>query len=1111
MKELDLQDKYLIHFLCERPDGLRYKEAKANTVSPNFFIIEDLKQFISETELNKSNYKKLLRKFSTEKELMTAFTLFLDEKIKSSMNMAIFINSNKSVTFEGIKLHLFYPSGSEFEEDKLFDQNIFSVVQEMPYTFKNEGKQHFSFRPDLSFFLNGIYFGYSELKSNWNNQTAIKNGRKKVSNDYLKAAQEYLTIANKNDFSQSIRKDFLKIFEKAIHITSTDISETFVIRNITNQFDEIKATVNNGSYDFEQYEKKILKDFKPYPLRYKEATKTQRFEEAFQALYDKKMIEKEILYYNFIERELIKKEGSNTKEYVHNDGRLIGPRPKQKFGTDKVLSKISEFLEHEDEPDYFIKKLETELRAKGIGETQLKDLIAKRQKYQNNKTVYSLLLQYAAGFGKSNIIGWTALQLKDLRKDGKYVYDKVMLVVDRLQLRDQLDSKLHNMNIQKGMFMEASDKKSFMKALSSDKRIVVVNLQKFSAISNILDETIVNKLSKLRIAFLIDEIHRSNSGVQHEEMISVFDELQSSFDQSKEYKSQHTKKNLIVGFTATPSDHTLARFGEFNKYAEAEKIWIPFDSYTMKEAIDDGFILNPIRGIVPVSAKMFFEIPDNELEGFESDSGYGFEHIPDNTDSGIDEEGKKYAIRKNKIYANTQRIEAISKFIVERLLSSVYHNIRGTAKAMLAVSSIPAAIKYKGFIDKYYIELAKEKKYQRFEAAPIYIVYSNSQEHRSASGLNSGITEEKVLQNFAIKKNGLIIVVDKLQTGFDEPKLHTLFLDKEVRGINAIQTISRVNRTAKYKNDCKIIDFSYKNINVTNIKAAFEHFSNVVVSDFDPLGDEGKLVELYKELNAFPIFKAHFPAFKTYHSTNPDISLILGIEEALDEYIRNSPQEAKKLKEKVLGYYKILNLIEFVIDLNPKYSEKLMLDFWRKFNQLYNQINTQSDIIDDVEIYFDNRIGIVAPAEPNEKGSLPKNPSSTGPDQPNKYKYNILKVIEKRNQEEEAIEELIIDFENKITSLFDFIKLDETGQRLIAKINDDGAAFSQDEIYSDFSLLYRKFNIRNKDLGDFFLKETKDNLNQLCDDFERTLFKPAIDIVILNMAADPPSEPYGLK
>lgn len=1085
MIELDLQDKYLINFFCERPDGLQYKEAKANTVSPNFFITEDLKRFISETTLNKDNYKKLLKKFDSEKALLEAFTTFIDEKIKSSMNMAIFINTNKSITFEGVKLHLFYPSGSEMEEDKLFAQNIFSVVQELPYSFKYDGKQRFSFRPDLTFFLNGIFLGYSELKSNWTNQTAEKNGRKKVSKDYQSAVQEYLEIADQNDLSQTIRKDFLKVFEKAIHITAADLSETFVIRNISTLFDDIKTGVTNGNYDFELYEKKFIKEFRTYPVRNKEASKTERFEEVFKALYDKKMIEKEILYYNFIERDLVKKEGSKTKEYKHNDGRLISPRPKQKFGTDKVVAKIEEFLVHEKEPDYFIKKLEKELRTKGLGEAQIQDLINKRLKYQNNKTVYSLLLQYAAGFGKSNIIGWTALQLKDLRKDGQYIYDKVMLVVDRLQLRDQLDSKMHNMNIQKGMFIEADDRKSFIEALNSDKRIVVVNLQKFTSVGNILDETAVKKLAKLRIAFLIDEIHRSNSGTQHEEMISVFDELQSSFDKSEEYLKSQTKKNLIVGFTATPSDHTLARFGEFNKYAEAEKIWIPFDSYTMREAIEDGYILNPIKGIVPVSAKMYFEVPENDLEGFEDD--YGFDEIPNDTDTGIDADGRKYAIRKKKIYLNTQRIEAISKFIAERLVSSVYHNIRGTAKAMLSASSIPAAIKYKGFIDKYYKQLIQDKKYERFAEAPIYIVYSDSQEHKSCSSLNEGLSEKTVLQNFRLAKNGLIIVVDKLQTGFDEPKLHTLFLDKEIKGINAIQTISRVNRKTKYKNDCKIIDFSYKNVNVKNIKAAFEHFSNVVVSDFDPLGDEEKLIELFKSLSSSSTFRTHFPPFKSYHTTVQDISLIIGIENGLDMFFKSSKADAKKIKDEVSQYFKILNLIEFVIDLSPKFSENLFIQFWRKYNILYNQFNRQAEVIDDVEIYFDNRIGIVAPVEPKEKANKPKNPTQTNSDQSNKYKYNILKVVEKRNQEEEAIEQLIAEFEEKITLFFDFIRKDDNGQRLIAKMKDDGSAFSQDEIYSDFTKLYKKFTIKNKNLGDFFIRETKDILNQLCDDFQKSL------------------------
>ncbi len=788
--------------------GWVIEEAKASTVSKYYFIIKDLQYFLSQTDLNKESFKAVMKDFEDEKAFMIAFIDFLDDKIKASANMAIFISTHKTVTFQGERFYLFYPSGSTTRGDELFKQNIFSVVQEMPYIFKYENKKRFSFRPDLTFFVNGFYLGYSELKSNWNSQSARQNGRQKVAKDYLSAVEAYLEIAKDNDISKTIRRDFLKIFEKAIHITSTDLRETYIIRNMASYFDEIKTIVEEKSYNFNDYNKRVLKEFKPYPLlerteeERKKITLQDRFEEIFRTLYSKKMIEKEILYYNFLERELIKKPNSKSKEYKHNDGRLICPRPKQKFGTDKIIAKIDEFLEHENEPDYFINKLRKELKKRKVGKEKSEELIEKRLKYQNNKYVYSLLLQYAAGFGKSNIIGWTALQLKDLRKNDAYVYDKIILVVDRLQLRDQLDSKLHNMNIQKGMFIEAHNKKSFEEALSSSKRIVVVNIQKFMSVKNILDKEGLEKLAQLRIAFLIDEIHRSNTGLQHEEMISVFDELQSSFDKDENSKSEEKakkqyKKNLIIGFTATPSDHTLARFGEYNKYAEAEKIWIPFDSYTMRQAIEDGYILNPLNGVVPVSAKMFFELPEsdfeeNELEGFQDDTSHkmGYETIPENTDTGVDEEGKKYAIRKKEIYENTDRIEAISKFIVERLVSAIYPTIRGRAKAMLAVSSIKAATQYKRFISDYYSNFVKQKKHERFKDAPIYIVYSDSQDHLSSSSLNDGVKEKTVLQNFKFSKNGLIIVVDKLQTGFDEPKLHTLFLDKEIKGINAIQTIS---------------------------------------------------------------------------------------------------------------------------------------------------------------------------------------------------------------------------------------------------------------------------------------------------------------------------------
>lgn len=1069
MNELHLQDKYLVPFITDNVNGLGYKEVKANTITTSLFIEEDLKQFLSKTTLNKANYEKLLKKYKgNEKKLIKEFVKELQIRIRKERNMALFFNTNKSINFEGLKFYLFYPSESETYKNELFNQNIFSVVQELPYKYDYESKTLFSFRPDLTFFLNGIFLSYSELKSNFSGQNADKNGRNKISKDYREAVIEYLQIAKFNDFSQNLRKDFLKIFEKAIHITTTDLEETYIIRNLSDFFEEIKSFYQESKWSkFESvYKQKVFLSCKSYPIDNKSSSKQDKLKEIFTALYSKEMIEKEILYYNFIERDIIK--GKGGVQAKNEKGRLISPRPKQKFGTDKIINKIDEFLEHEQEEDYFINKLKEGL--KNFSPAKRTELIEKRLRYNNNKNVYSLLLQYAAGFGKSNIIGWTALQLKDLKRNGQYVYDKIILVVDRIQLRDQLDRLMFNMNIDNKMYVEARDKKTFKEALSSDKRIVIVNLQKFNSIKNVLDSSSLKKLTGLRTVFLIDEIHRSHSGTQNEEMMNLFDELQNSFD-NKGYVKEKKKKNLLIGFTATPNDHTLARFGEFNRYAESEKIWVPFDSYTMREAINDGYILNPLLNLVPVSAKMYYELPEDKTKG-------------------TDGKKKEYYLKeKKKIYQNEERIEAISKFVVKRLVEDTYKRIRCQAKAMIAVFSIESAIKYKEQIDKYYQEIIKEQKYQRFKDAPIYIIYSgDGQDKFKSNRLNNGLSEEKVLQNYALAKNGLMIVVDKLQTGFDEPKLHTLFLDKEIKNINAIQTISRVNRKIKYKENCKIIDFSHKNVNINNIKSAFEHFSDVVVSDFDPLNELKLFEEIYNVLIQGEIYKDNFKFYsEKIFCQKSNVQEALRLEEKFSKYIKGNPKRSKLLKKEINRYFHILNLIQFVIDFDPKYSNIIFLKFLEQYNKIYNALNKKNDPKDEVEIYFDEQLGIVDTPEYKESKSGPDKGVGSE-DETKKYKYDILKILEKKNKEEEVIGQSIKDFELKIDGFFNYVKESKEGRILIIKINSIGTKFSEDEITSDFEKIYKKFIRRHRpELGDFFIEQTKDIIEYLYADFEKEI------------------------
>lgn len=1084
MTELQIQETYVKDFLTVRSDGLNYNWITANQVNRETHIIEsELKEFLSNTTFNKEAYSILLRKYKgDENKLIKEISEDISKDYAKYQNAAIFFNKYKNYEFKGLTFVLFAPSGSELHKDEWFEQNIFSVVEE--YTFKE-----INFRPDLCFFLNGIFIGYSELKSNINGQYAKTNGRKKVIKDFCQAVCAYSEVAADNDKEKTLERKILFPFVKSIHITTTDLHETYVIRNIMQYAGEIrtKYNENKNNPDTAEIQKTIENNFKPYPLLNNKDSYSAiaRFEEIMTALYSKKNIEKEILYYNFIMHKMEKDSKGNKVVVGDKNGWLISPRPKQKFGTDKIIAKIPEFLKYEGDPDYFYKKLEKQLRDDGVNEIQIQEAIEKRKKYQNNKNVYSLLLQYAAGFGKSNIIGWTALQLKDMRDENhKFVYDKIMIVVDRLQLRDQLDTTLRNMNIQKGMFVEATNGKTFKDALKSDKRIVIVNIQKFGAADSenaFLSIEALKKLANMRVVFLIDEIHRTNSGDLHDDMLSVFDELQSAFDNSDEYTRTRTKKNLIIGFTATPSDNTLARFGEFAKYQESEIKWVPFDSYSMREAIQDGFILDPTKGIIPVAAKMFFEEPDDDSLLF---NGKTYDQLTPQ------ELEQLYRIRKEKIYSNPERIEAICKFIIRRLFENVYPQIKGEAKAMLAVSTIPNAITYHQKITELIkSEGPKYKNYERFKDAPIYIVYSERQDVTSPDKLNGGLDEQTVIKNFKSEKNGLIIVVDKLQTGFDESKLHTLFLDKEIRGINAIQTICRVNRTCKYKTDCKIIDFSHLNCNVANIRKAFAKYADMVVSDFNPFESEKAMKAAYNDMCKSEVYKK----FKnTFNAINHEdrFEPINEYETLVKEWIKNNltNNKATLIYKTACCFFKNLALLQYVLEIEAQYKNKSFAEFWDNYGRLYREVTKiDNPEPEDINIYFDNTIGILETDGDDGKEPPKTGGGSGGPGRPGggSNRQAIIERIRKMNEKELEIEKLVKQFEENINLYFDFIESQEEGQRLIAKMKSTDGSFTRELLLKEFNSITRKFILmKGKDLLDLFKKEMKENLESFFDLFE---------------------------
>lgn len=1083
MVEPDLQHTEIMPYFCreEVNGGLGFRETANNIVSSDLFIPSQLAEFVK--SVVPSVWANLLKNHhGDERELVEALKEDIKARIlESPNNNAVFFNKNKSISFEGERVPLFIPSGSELDGDAGFKKNIFAAVEEMSHDVVCDGVVLRRLRPDIAFFLNGIFIGYMELKSVTNGQSAVVNGRGKVVSDYLECVKDMAAraTAKPSVIDKANRLSTLYLFEKGIHIVATDVNETYVLRTPGQFFDDAVKGFTERTATVGTLRTEVEKVFKAYPVTSVLLTNRVKFKEVMQALYAKKSLEKEILYYNFVQ---YKYERRGRKKVTHGGhGVLISPRPKQKFGCDKIVNRVKEMLTHEGEPDYYRNRLKAELDALLPGNpARVQEILEQRDRYCNNKFVYSLLLQYAAGFGKSNIIGWTALQLKNLRHDGAWAFDKILIVVDRLQLRDQLDTMMQSMNIDKSMFTEVTNQPEFVKALTDLKRIIVVNIQKFGELQNAIDASGA-QLDKMRVAFLIDEIHRSNTGEDNREMINIFEKLQDGFNGARKNGAPSVKKNLIVGFTATPTDKVLARFGEF-KSASIIPTWVPFDAYTMREAIDDGYILDPTKHIIAVHKEMHFDLP-----------------------AGVDPNSERaITLEKSAVYGNEDRMEELAGFIVQRLVSTVYPRIKGTAKAMFAVSSIPNAINYCQRIRRLMAEKCKEPAYRRFADAPVCIVYSDNQENESCASMNGGDSESKVIQDFRQAKNGLVIVVDKLQTGFDEPKLHTLFLDKEIRDITAIQTISRVDRRCRYKEECHIIDLSWRNVNVQNIKDAFKKYENIVISGFNPEQEVVRIEMLYKLLCRSEPYQRWF---QEYRRRNNEAVFMLQMEDGIRNWIRaqferaaesmrNAPtdeeflrvvNEAKELRRNYGEYGQAIESLEDVFDIDGKYRAPIFLSFWLKYCNIYRDtvrmitagglgpIHPEIDVGDDVP-------GItVIEDQPEPEESEGPEPSDGGDF--TCHRRNVWDIILSWNE----IEQLSRDEKNKwlaeVLKMFDWLR----GQtNFMAVMRDDH--FSPEEKLAEYNkqLVAYKFQLMRR--SDFakaalFKKMLDDNAAQFLDIF----------------------------
>ena len=415
---------------------------------------------------------------------------------------------------------------------------------------------------------------------------------------------------------------------------------------------------------------------------------------------------------------------------------------------------------------------------------------------------HNYLIEHSAGSGKSNTIGWLSHRLASLHDgDNERVFDSVVVITDRIVLDQQLQNTIYQFEHKLGVVQRIDrSSRQLAEALQSGVPIIVTTLQKFPFVSRWLieiseerGETSTGTLVTRRCAVIVDEAHSSQGGETATDLKEVLggealretarkraaEEGREDMEELYRSMAKHGRQaNLsFFAFTATPKHRTLAVFGREGK---------PLHRYTMRQAIQEGFILDVLKHYT--TYKTYYRLLKESEEDPEVER----------------KEAARALARFMRLHPHN--IAQKTEVIVEHFQAATRHRIGGRAKAMVVTGSRLEAVRYKQSVDGY----IREKGY------PIksLVAFSGTVDDDELAGvtytepsMNDGISEKELPERFATPEYQVLLVAEKYQTGFDQPLLHTMFVDKRLSGIQAVQTLSRLNRVHPHKEDTFVLDF----------------------------------------------------------------------------------------------------------------------------------------------------------------------------------------------------------------------------------------------------------------------------------------------------------------
>ncbi len=565
-----------------------------------------------------------------------------------------------------------------------------------------------------------------------------------------------------------------------------------------------------------------------------------------------------------------------------------------------------------------VNKILTDVKEKGVG-----------QKY---------LIQHSAGSGKSNTISWLAHRLSDIyqkESDEQSIFDTILVVTDRRVLNKQIQDSIRQFEQTPGAVCYIDESKSaqdLRNAIETGCRIIVTTLQKFPVISDS-----VAKFSDRKFAVIIDEAHSSQAGESARHLRKALsleeaeekDVVEKSLDEiiEDEIQSKADQKNIsFFAFTATPKSKTIEIFGTKNAGGDKEE----FDLYSMEQAIKEGFILDVLKNYM--SWKRYYKlVKRSEVE----DKEYS----------------KKQTLRLLANYVDLQdhAIEKKTRIMLEHFASQTQNEIQGMARGMLVTKSRLHAVRYKLKFDEIMREM--NLPYEALIAFSGTVTDSNTGAEHTLASMNQLDGKISVPEALKLPKYRILIVANMYQTGFDEPLLHTMFVDKKLGGTSTVQTLSRLNRTRKGKDSTMILDFVN---DPEKVQTDFQFYYGKNIMEFGDQTDHNSVYDVLNKIETSGLIYANdLQSFaEIFFRKGDNMELLQPVLNSIVERYKELEDDSQiEIKANMNDYIRLYRFLSQIITFTDVDLEKYYVLLSALYKKLpFKRTSLPLEVLEDVEL-----------------------------------------------------------------------------------------------------------------------------------------------------------------